>query len=544
MSWVRASESSRPTDAGSSHHVTFSNLRKRLDVGLVLAVVLTVFAFAPLLHPDFFQSHSGFLSVFNLFDLESNLWRDWGWAPTVGRGFDLLRGEGQMPYVLAEFFRWWGLGGVQAIKAVYVLGFIASGLGVYVLGKRLYGPQAGLVAATVYVYLPYHLSTVYVRGAFAEAWAFVLYPLILLCWEEYMRKRAPLWAALGVVLQAALTSVNAGLALLYALFLFAYVLLLGPSLRVKARALLLLAAGLGVGALPLLPVAMRHGLSVEATGDFAAHFVYPFQLLSAKWGHGASTPDWTDTLPLQLGLVATGLTLLAAVQSVVSSDAEVALRRRTAFFVSAAAILALSMLHPAWGFWRVSRLSVLLRYPWQVLAFAGLAMSLASAGLVGLVRQLARFQWQAVLISLVVLGSYNYLTPRFTEAQVGGAPVAILGEEVALLTYQREGPLLHGATLRLTLHWQSLASMETDYTVFVHVVDQEDTIWGQRDAMPLDGERPTTSWELGEIIEDTYEVKIDADGPREGYVIHVGMYAPGTGQRLPVSRGGTVVILE
>lgn len=115
---------------------------------------------------------------------------------------------------------------------------------------------------------------------------------------------------------------------------------------------------------------------------------------------------------------------------------------------------------------------------------------------------------------------------------------------MALLSYRREGPLLHGATVRLTLYWQALRPMDTDYTVFVHVVDPEGTIWGQSDAMPVQSEKPTSSWQTGEIVVDEHQLKIDLEGPRKGYSIQVGVYDPDTRERLPVSSRGTVVTLE
>jgi hypothetical protein len=96
----------------------------------------------------------------------------------------------------------------------------------------------------------------------------------------------------------------------------------------------------------------------------------------------------------------------------------------------------------------------------------------------------------------------------------------------------------------LTLYWQSLCPIETDYTVFVHLVDQEGTIWAQRDSMPVDGERPTSAWQLGEIIGDTHVMTIDVEGPREGYVVEVGLYDHNTGTRLPLSSGATAITLE
>lgn len=524
--------------------MTWSELPKKLDLDLVLVALLSVFALAPLTYPGFFQSHSGFWSVFNLFDLESNLWGNLGWVPTEAVGYAVLRGEGPLPYLLAEFLRWLGLGGVGAIKTVYAVGFVASGLGAYLLGRELFGARAGLVAAVVYLYLPYHLATVYVRGAFGEAWAFVLYPLILLCLEKYLHGGRWRWASGVVLLYAALALTNLGLAVLYVLILLAYALLLGPSRRMKGRSALLLLAGVGLSLFLQVPAVLRNGVLIEKGGDFFEHFVYPFQLLSASWGYGASVAGWEDTMPLQLGLVATGLTLLTAMLLPSSNGVRPGLREKATFFVVAALAMVLMLLHPASFLWRASLLSTMLRYPWQLLALIGLVLSLASGAVVGMARQLACLPWQAALVTLAILSSYGYLSPHFTDVQVGGSPVAVLGDRMALLAYEREGPLLHGATVRLTLQWQSLQLMDTDHTVFVHIVDTQGKIWGQRDAMPADGERPTSSWGLGEIVKDQHELTIDVEGPREGYTIEIGVYVRETGERLPLSGGGTAVILD
>ncbi|MDH4209025.1 MAG: 6-pyruvoyl-tetrahydropterin synthase-related protein, partial [Anaerolineae bacterium] len=288
----------------------WSRLPHRLDQRLVLVVLLSIFAFAPLTRPGYFVSHSGFLPVFNLYELEDALWGNWGWLPRLATGHDVLSGDGALPYLLAEALRWLGLNGPQAIKAVYVLGFVASGLGMYLLGKRLLGATGALLAAVVYMYLPFHLATVYVRGAFAEAWAFALYPLALLCWERYVSTSKALWAALAVIVFCALASTTMGLALIFALLMAAYALVAGPSRQLKIRALLALALAVSLGVLLQVPALLRYGLPASHQGDFLQHGVYPFQLLSAAWGFGTSVPGWEDTLPLQLGLAATGLSLV------------------------------------------------------------------------------------------------------------------------------------------------------------------------------------------------------------------------------------------
>jgi hypothetical protein len=414
----------------------------------------------------------------------------------------------------------------------------------YLLGRRLYSPAAGLLAGVVYVYVPYHLATVYVRGAFSEAWALALYPLITWCWERYLDNGGRLWAASGVLAYAALASTQLGLALLFGLFILVFIVVVGPSRRAKVCGLLLLALALVVALVIQVPSAIRHGVPTVGSEEFSRHFVYPFQLLSASWGYGASVPGWDDSLPLQLGLVATGLTLLAALLLVAERGVDPKLRRTAGFFVVATGVLVLLVTHSTSVLWQASGFSSALRYPWQLLSFAAFAMSLAAGATLCLAPRLAQPPWPAVLATAVIVGSYSYLSPQFTDVQVGGTPVAVLGDEVLLLAYERDGPLRHGATVRFTLMWQGLSPMDTDYTVFVHVVDQEGTIWAQRDSMPVAGERPTTTWEPGEIIADEYEMMIRLEGPREGCAAEVGLYDPSTGMRLTLPDGATAVILE
>jgi len=524
--------------------MTWSKLCGRLDLNLALVLLLTVFAVAPLTYPGFIESHSGFLPVFHLYDLEGDLWANWGWVPHLVAPPNPLSGEGALPYLIAELLRWFGLDGVQAIKGVYALGLVISGVTAYLLGRRLFGGAGGLLGAVVYVYVPFHLATVYVRGAFAEAWAFALFPVVILCFEKYLRARRMWSAASAVLAHIALACTSLGLALLFAVLVLVYIVVMGPSRQGKRHGLLLLALGVGTALVLQLPAVIRYGLPAIGEGGFSEHFVYPFQLLSAAWGYGASIPGWKDTLPLQVGLAATGLTAVTVLLLPGQRKARPHLVRAAGFFVAASAVIVFLVTQPSSLIWQLTRLSFAVSYPWQVLSLAAFAMSMASAATVRLEPRLARLPWQLVLVSLVIVGSYDLLSPRFTDMRVGGSPVAVVGNEAMLLAYQRDGPLRPGATVRLTLYWQSLRPMETDYTVFVHAVDQQGTIWAQRDSMPVDGEKPTSSWQLGEIIEDTHEMTIDLDGPREGYAVEVGLYDQTTGLRLPLPGGATAIRLE
>jgi hypothetical protein len=301
--------------------------------------------------------------------------------------------------------------------------------------------------------------------------------------------------------------------------------------------------------------------------DFYQHFVYPFQLFSAAWGYGASVEGWQDTMSLQLGLVPVGLAIVSVIliaRSPISNlhpPSSIRLRRTLIFWQLVVLVLVALMFSPTALLWRITGLSHLLSYPWQLLSLIGLITSLLAGSVVALDQRLAAFPLRAGLVALTVLASYSYLSPRFFDFDIDftplaedshvydmepvGLPVAILGDnQIALLDYRIEGPLRHGATVRLNVLWQALNPLDEDYTVFVHAVDGEGTIWGQRDTEPQEGEYPTTEWALGEIVQDRYELRIDMAGPREGYQLAVGMYAGETGERLKMPDGTTEVILR
>jgi 4-amino-4-deoxy-L-arabinose transferase-like glycosyltransferase len=111
---------------------------------------------------------------------------------------------------------------------------------------------------------------------------------------------------------------------------------------------------------------------------------------------------------------------------------------------------------------------------------------------------------------------------------------ANLDGRVRLLGYSMAGNFRPGNQVYLTLFWQALQAMDESYTVFVHLVDEQGRLWGQKDNPPVDGFYPTTTWEAGEMVRDQYDLRIPPDTPPGPYQIEVGMYLAETGERLPV----------
>ena len=91
-----------------------------------------------------------------------------------------------------------------------------------------------------------------------------------------------------------------------------------------------------------------------------------------------------------------------------------------------------------------------------------------------------------------------------------------------------------GDTWEIDLYWQALRQISRDYTVFLHLVDQNDAIVAQIDEQPLAGDYPTHLWEIDEQVRDSHRLPLPEDLPAGEYRLRVGLYWLKTGERLPV----------
>jgi hypothetical protein len=91
--------------------------------------------------------------------------------------------------------------------------------------------------------------------------------------------------------------------------------------------------------------------------------------------------------------------------------------------------------------------------------------------------------------------------------------------------------------ITITLVWRAEATPDADYTVFVHLMDENGALVAQDDHPPLEGEYRTSFWASGDVVRDPYHLTVDdAVAPRTCTLI-VGMYNPKTSERLPAYDG-------
>jgi len=149
--------------------------------------------------------------------------------------------------------------------------------------------------------------------------------------------------------------------------------------------------------------------------------------------------------------------------------------------------------------------------------------------------------WAGEPIPKVSLGTIKLSvpSPSSVELQSARAANARWDGQITLAGYLLDKQNSHaGDTLNLTLYWQSVAKVEKDYTVFVHIVDSSGNIHAQLDTQPRAGTYPTSIWDVGEIVRDEYALALPRELAPGEYRVAVGLYEYPSLVRARVQSGG------
>jgi uncharacterized membrane protein len=103
----------------------------------------------------------------------------------------------------------------------------------------------------------------------------------------------------------------------------------------------------------------------------------------------------------------------------------------------------------------------------------------------------------------------------------------------------------HAEPFTVTLVWcAGDAPIANSYTAFVQLVDENGKLIAQSDALPADGQHPTTSWRSGEYIVDSHPLAFRPEAQAGQARLIAGFYAAQTGVRLRFSDGSDAVTLS
>ncbi len=154
-------------------------------LALVLVLLSAIPALQPLWQPGLQQTDDGMHHLFRLFNLDlavraGHAGVRWLADEGFGYGFPVLNFYAPLTYYVGLLVHWLGAGFVTSLEAILAAGLILSALAMYLFARDLLGHWGGALAAIAYLWAPYHLADAWTRGALAELWAFIWFPLLLL----------------------------------------------------------------------------------------------------------------------------------------------------------------------------------------------------------------------------------------------------------------------------------------------------------------------------------------------------------------------------
>jgi len=416
-----------------------TKLLANIDPYLWLVIAFSLFAVLPLAGPNyFFEAHDAPNTIFFLTEFDAAL-RDGVWYPgwatdqALGYGYPTFVLYPPLAYYVAEGFHLLGADQVAAVKWTWALATVGAGLAMYAYARQVMGRRRGLLAAIIYVYIPYHLTDIYVRAALAEYFAFVWMPLSLLAFHRLVEAPAARrfgWAGLSL---GGLWLAHNVTGLAFTPFLAAYVLfrLLAaergagwPDLAKRATAALGAALlGLAIAAALIVPNLLERGYInqeqwVRAGYHYTLHFVQPAHLLSSAWGYAPGAPGTPGVMSFQLGAVPLILALVATVGAWRRPARE---RAVLLFFAGSTLLLVFLMTALSAPLWETLPLAALIQFPWRLLALTAVTLSLLAGLAIGAPG--APLAPILILILVVVLGSFAYTLPQYTTIpESAGSP--------------------------------------------------------------------------------------------------------------------------
>jgi len=449
-------------------------IRPTLDRHALALAALSLLVLGPMLQAGYFWgAHDARHSVYFLFEFDrvftdGVLYPRWFPDMTYGYGYPLFNIYGPLAFYIGEFFHLIGFDFVTAVKIVFALAWVLSGLAMYGFVKRILGNRnAAFLAGLLYVFMPYHLIDVYVRAALAESVALVFLPLTLWAFNNTVNDRT-----LGSVLFAALAYAGMvfahnGIALLFTLVLAAWIVFLLVRTRDMkhkffSRANILglirnalptlgaVALGLGLTAIFMLPLILEYRYINVAQWtqnyyDYQDHFVKAFQLFSPVWGFGISNLGPVDGLSFQLGLVPVVLACLALFVIAKNPNYK---RAYVLFFLGLTLVVVCLMFEISLPAWRAFGLASVAQFPWRLLTLTTVSLSVVGGSVMLLDSQTfnverSTFSLSLVMLSaLVILGSFPYITAQnILEPKEG--PVSLAG----LMAFENSANEMTGTTV-------------------------------------------------------------------------------------------------
>ncbi|MGE5041283.1 MAG: 6-pyruvoyl-tetrahydropterin synthase-related protein [Candidatus Levyibacteriota bacterium] len=391
-------------------------MKKLLDAKILflLGLLLCIPVIIPYFHSGYFPTHDGLWAVVRAGEMFREI-RDHQFPPryssvlNYGYGYPLFNFTYPFPYYLATILHLFKFGFISSIKTIFLLSVVFSYAGMFLLVKKQYkSTLIAFLAGLLYIYLPYRMVDLYVRGSIGESVSFAIYPFLLLTSLMVLENKKQGFSFLLTPLLVTSLVLAHNISAVYFGIIFLVLFIFGLATKNKNARYLLGSFVWGgfLSAFFLVPALFEKNnilLSVIPIADRALYYVSLPQLLFSPWGYGTPTDKTPFTYQAGFGQILgflTSLVFLIKQKHFLKPE----------FFLSVLVVVFLFMLFPASFFlWKLPLLSEI-NYPWTLLLPLGFLMCFLSAFFVKQVKYGVPLLGVFVFISIAF--TFNYAKPE------------------------------------------------------------------------------------------------------------------------------------
>ncbi len=362
---------------------------------LVFSLLISLPLLIPYFHPGYFPTHDGEWAVVRLADMFREV-KDLQFPPrfsanlNFGYGYPLFNFAYPLPYYMGVFIHSVGFNFVDTIKIIFAASIPLSAFFMFLASRSIWkNDYAGIISAVLYLYFPYRLVDLYVRGSIGESVTFVLFPIILFALSKLNEKpKAWGYVLLGGVSFGLLILAHNIMSVLFSISVLIFFLASLISGSKKIFWSYVFTGGLGfiLSAFFWIPALLEKNnilLSVVPISDRNLYFVNIKQLLFSPWGYGVPT-DIQNGFTYQVGWPFLLVLLLALLIIAYKAFQKIKIDEMDKFSlviligILVFSILMFSFTKPIWKLPMLSEIN----YPWTILSQIGLLTSMLAGYLV------------------------------------------------------------------------------------------------------------------------------------------------------------------
>lgn len=388
-------------------------MKKSDLLAIIILIILSLYAIRSLFASGSFYTHDDIFHIARIANYIHEV--EQGQLPVriatrMGNGFSypVFNFVYPLPYILISIIYFlFGLSITASTKVVLIATTIISSLTFYSFIRQKYSTLSSLLAATLYLYIPYRFLTLFVTGQLGTLMAFFCAPFLFLFAQKMIANqnnkqllmRYGILFSLAVCLMLLAHLISAIIVLpLVALYITLEVYQKNKRLELKAIQPFIISTILGIllSSFYLIPSILESRYvkaGHEEIVSYVGHFVSPRQLLYSKWGYGFSEPGYEDLISFQLGMVqwlllaftttvlivqAVKLSLLSTLQSKILKKLNIL---PVSVYISITLFSLFLMTQYSDFLWRSLPILPKLQHPWRLLLVPTLIIPIIAASL-------------------------------------------------------------------------------------------------------------------------------------------------------------------